>query len=124
MKLKSALPKGDADGLTPLEGRLDVAEPTAVPVQVVAIVILNLVSRTESLVTGERELTLGLRRIEARLPDDAEHASRMLLRAFEKRTGQTTLPIDLEDDLRAAFTVDTSTGEVIFQDEADSPPDI
>ena len=123
MKLKAALPKGDADGLTPLEGRLDAAQPTAVPVQVVVIAILDVISRTESLVTHERELTLRLRRVEALVPDDAEHASRMLQRAFERRTGQTTLSLDLEDDLRSAFTVDQSTGEVIFKDEsADNPP--
>ena len=118
MKLKSTLPKGDADGLSPLEGRLDATEPTGVPVQVVAIAILDVVSRTESLLTNERELTLKLRRVEAVVPDDAEHASRMLLRAFERRTGQTTLPIDLEDDLRSAFRVDPVTGEVVSEDES------
>lgn len=100
MKLKSTLPKGDADGLTPLEGRLD-AEGAAQ--QVVVLAILDVIARTESLVTHERELTLRLRRIEALLPGDSEHARRMLQRAFEQRTGVTTLPIDLEEDLRSAF---------------------
>lgn len=100
MKLKSTLPKGDADGLTPLEGRLD-AE--GAPQQVVVLAILDVIARTESLVTHERELTLRLRRIEALLPGDSEHARRMLQRAFEQRTGVTTLPIDLEEDLRSAF---------------------
>ena len=117
MKLKAALPKGDADGLTPLDGRLD-NEPGDAPAQVVAIVILDVVSRTELLATHERELTLKMRRVEALLPEDAERASRMLQRAFEKRTGQTTLPIDLEDDVRSAFTVDPATGEVVSEDES------
>lgn len=56
-------------------------------------------------------------RIEALLPGDADHARRMLQRAFEHRTGVTTLPIDLEEDLRSAFIfddedVDPVTGEV------------
>lgn len=100
MKLKAALPKGDADGLTPLEGRLDAEDASQ---KVVVIAILDVISRTESLITRERELTTKVRRIEALLPGDAEHASRMLQRAFEERTGVVTLPIDLEDDLRSAF---------------------
>jgi hypothetical protein len=112
MKLKSTLPKGDADGLSPLEGRLD-ADPESR--QVVALVILDVIARTESLVTHERELTLKLRRVEALLPGDAEHARRMLSRAFEQRTGVVTLPIDLEDDLRSAFdeVFDPTTGEAV-----------
>ena len=115
MKLKAALPKGDADGLSPLEGALD---GEGAPTQVVALVILDVISRTESLVTHERELTTKIRRVEALLPEDGEHARRMLQRAFEKRTGVVTLPIDLEDDLRSAFTftVDPNTGEVVEDD--------
>jgi hypothetical protein len=117
MKLKSTLPKGDADGLTPLEGRLDAERE---PGQVTALVILDVIARTESLVTNERELTLRLRRVEALLPGDVEHARRMLQRAFEARTGMVTLPIDLEEDLRSAFTetFDPETGEAI---ETDAP---
>lgn len=115
MKLKSTLPKGDADGLTPFEGRLD-AETE--PGQVVAIVILDVIARTESLITNERELTLKMRRVEALLPGDVEHARRMLQRAFEARTGMTTLPIDLEEDLNSAFAdaFDPETGEAIDTD--------
>lgn len=112
MKLKAALPKGDADGLTPLEGRLDAEDATQ---QVVVIAILDVIFRGENLVTRERELTTKLRRIEALLPGDADHARRMLQRAFEQRTGTVTLPIDLEDDLRSAFDfsdVNPETGEV------------
>jgi len=117
MKLKSTLPKGDADGLTPLEGRL--AEDAGQ--QVVALVILDVITKTESVVTGELELTLRLRRVEALLSGDTEHARRMLQRAFEARTGVVTLPIDLEEDLRSAFftgdDVDLETGEVKSEGE-------
>lgn len=106
MKLKSTLPKGDADGLSPLEGRLDA---DGAPSQVVVLAILDVVARTESLITHERELTVRLRRVEALLPGDSEHARRMLQRAFEQRTGVTTLPIDLEEDLRSAFTFSGET---------------
>lgn len=116
MKLKSTLPKGDADGLSPLEGKLDANPANS---QIVALVILDVIGRTESFVTGEKEITTKLRRIEALLPGDADTARRMLQRAFEHRTGVTTLPIDLEEDLRTAFIfdddeldVDPVTGEV------------
>ena len=114
MKLKSTLPKGDADGLSPLEGALDADGKSR---QIVALVILDVIGRAESFVTGEKEITTKLRRIEALLPGDADHARRMLQRAFEHRTGVTTLPIDLEEDLRSAFIfddedVDPVTGEV------------
>jgi len=120
MKLKSTLPKGDADGLTPMEGRLDAQSEAS---QVVVISILDVVSRTETLVTHERELTLRMRRVEALLPGDSEHARRMLQRAFEARTGVTTLPIDLEEDLRSSFIndIDPATGEVVDDSRRDEP---
>ncbi|MCA0217952.1 MAG: hypothetical protein LCH43_11435 [Actinobacteria bacterium] len=120
MKLKSTLPKGDADGLSPLEGKLDANPANS---QIVALVILDVIGRTESFVTGEKEITTKLRRIEALLPGDADTARRMLQRAFEHRTGVTTLPIDLEEDLRSAFIfddepdVDPVTGEVKADEE-------
>lgn len=119
MKIKSTLPKGDADGLSPLEGKLDSDDGDR---RIVVFAILDVVSSTELLATHEREFTLKLRRIEALLPGDVEAGTRMLQRAFEQRTGATTLPIDLEDDIRSAFTVnglvDPDTGEVL-EEEAD-----
>lgn len=121
MKLKAQLPKGDSDGLSPLEGKLDASAGQG-SVRVVALAILDVAFRTEDVVTHERELTLRIRRIEALLPADAEAGARLLQRAFEDRTGVLTIPIDLEDDIRSAFgmnvTVDVATGEVIFTDEA------
>jgi hypothetical protein len=53
-----------------------------------------------------------IRRIEA-ITDAGDRASlqRLMMREFERRTGQLVLPLDLENDVRAAFG-----------DESEAPP--
>jgi hypothetical protein len=103
MKINSALPKGDADGLSALEVQmLKKLKP------VVALVILEPTVIDEDVKTHEKSLKVGIRRIEALLPDDLETATRLLQRSFEARTGDATLPIELEDDINDALKgVDT-----------------
>jgi len=98
MKINSALPKGDADGLTALEGQMLKKQKP-----IVALVILEPATIDEDLKTHDKSLKVSIRRIEALLPDDVEPASRLLQRAFESRTGETTLPIELEDDIKDAL---------------------
>lgn len=113
MKINSALPKGDADGLSGLEGQmLKKLKP------VVALVILEPTVIDEDVKTHEKSLKVGIRRIEALLPDDIEAATRLLQRSFESRTGDSTLPIELEEDIRDALKgVDTYIPETSQEEE-------
>lgn len=99
MKLNSKLPKGDADGLSPLEGTLH-KKPKS---HVVALVILDVQGQYQDQETLAWEVTTKIRRIESILEEDREEATRFIRRAFESRTGETTLPIELEKDLESAL---------------------
>lgn len=101
VKLTSALPKADeANGLAAIADRL-VADPHAMHV---AVVVLDCSQVTTDTDTDDKVPTARVRRIE--IVDDGEDKDRLRAlaqRAFEKRTGKTVLPLDLEDELRDAF---------------------
>lgn len=71
--------------------------------------------------TGMQEAQVRLRRIKAITSEDATRAEQLLRRAVEVRTGQTELPIELEDELSEILEhatginpkdVDPDTGEI------------
>jgi hypothetical protein len=53
--------------------------------------------------TGEEIATLRIRRAEVVLTEDMPAAEKLIRRALEHRLGQTTLPLDLEDEIEQAF---------------------
>ena len=110
-KITSALPGGDANGLTAIARQL-IDSPHEVHVVVALVDCKSIKTDNDS---GEVIPTARIRRIEA-LSDreDMALSQKMLRRALERRTGQTVLPFDLEEDLRAAFGgVDPHTGEIL-----------
>lgn len=108
--LSAKLPKGNGNGLADIAGDL-VTTPGKLHV-VVALIDCSKV--TEDIDAGDKIPTARIRRIEVIDGQDKELAQRMLRRAMEERTGQTVLPMDLEDDLRAAFgNIDPHTGEIL-----------
>lgn len=114
--LSGALPKGDANGLGPIVRDL-IAEPHRYHV---ILGIVDCAKVTTNNDTGEIVPTARLRRVEVVLAADLGAAKRLMERALEKRTGRPMLPIDLEDDIRAAFgRVDPRTGEKL---DGDGPP--
>lgn len=98
-KLAAALPKGNGNGLAALAPEL-IAEPHRVHV-VVALIDCKKVTIDAD--TGDSEATARIRRVEVIPAEDRELAGNLLRRAFERRTGQTVLPFDLEEDVIAAF---------------------
>jgi hypothetical protein len=99
-KLQASLPKGDGNGLGSMASEL-VADPAQVRVGLVLFDVGSLETATDS---GEVTAKVRLRRIEVIThTDDAAVMRRILMRAFERRTGQTTLPFDLEQDVETAF---------------------
>lgn len=65
--------------------------------------ILDVKSIVEDVDTGEVDPLLRILRIEAVRPEDASTAEQLMRRAIEARSGMTTLLIELEDEIRAAF---------------------
>ena len=117
VKLASALPKGSSNGLSVLHQSL-IDAPNRVHV---VVALIDCKSTTLENDTGEVTPTGRIRRIEVVTePDDMKRLLTLVRRAFEIRTGQTVLPLDLEDDLGAIFkSINLQTGEVIFPTDAD-----
>lgn len=116
VKLSGNLPKGDANGLIRLAARL-VHHPEDVHVVIALIKTKKLTTDVEE---GDVVPHAVIRRIEV-VPDEDKHDVRRLLeRAFERRTGETMLPFELEKDIAAAFDgMDLATGEVPRPDNGD-----
>jgi hypothetical protein len=97
--LGGSLPKGDANGLSQMAGDL-IREPERK--RVIIAIVDNPETRVKN-VTGDRLAIVRICRIEAVLAEDLAAAEKLMRRALERRTGQTVLPLDLEDELSAAF---------------------
>lgn len=110
-KIASALPGGDANGLTAIARQL-IDNPHEIHV---IIALVDCKRTTTDNDSGEVVPTARIRRIEALTDqDDMSLVQKMLRRAMERRTNKTVLPFDLEEDLRAAFgRVDPDTGEIL-----------
>ncbi|MCD2170359.1 hypothetical protein LPW41_11690 [Microbacterium sp. JC 701] len=114
MKINGALPKGNADGISHVETRVIQSRK-----MIAAVVMLDPASIDEDVETSEKSVRMRVRRIEAILPEDVDAATRLLRRAFEQRTGQVTLPIEVEEDLDEALRgvqFDAATGEVVDEE--------
>ncbi len=99
-KFSGRLPKGDANGLAPI-GRELLDEPKKVQV-VVALIDCSKI--TDDVDNGDRIPTIRVRRIEAITdPDDLRRLRMLMEREYERRTGKTMLPFELEEDVRSAF---------------------
>ena len=109
-KLHSSLPKDN--GLDAIATAL-----VHTPHEVHAVIALvDCKKTTTDNDTGEIEPTARIRRIEALSGDDLTHVEKFIRRAYEKRTGVTTLPIEVEDELTEVFSnlrIDKTTGEVL-----------
>jgi hypothetical protein len=104
IKMGTTMPTGDANGLAdPDVIREMFDDPTKMRV---GIVIFNAPKFDGDTEAGTETRKLTIRRVEVILDDtkgDASALQRLLVRAYERRTGATTLNTDLEEDVRAAF---------------------
>lgn len=109
IKLAGKLPKGDADGLSQLAGAL-VENPHRVHVAILLMDCSKVITDQD---TGDTIPTARIRRVEVVRREDLQQAERLVRRALEERSGTTVLPIELEDEITAAFAdVDPRSGEV------------
>lgn len=98
-KLSAQLPGGDNNGIAALARHM-IDNPRSVHVVIALVDAKTLTTDTD---TGSIDPTARIRRIEVISDDDRAVAAQMLRRALERRTGQTVLPLDLEDDLASAL---------------------
>lgn len=97
--LGGKLPSGDGNGLAGMGYTLtkDDAARKQIRAAVILFDVAEVAVKTDD---GSQKAKLRVRRIEViGNPDDFEVMSRLLTREFERRTGQTTLPFDLETDV-------------------------
>jgi hypothetical protein len=99
LKGTALMPHGDRDGFTPIADEL-AKDPLRVRA---AIVIFNCKRGTTDFAADETALTIELLRAELLLAQDLGDAERLLRRALEFRSGQTTLDLELEDEIKRAF---------------------
>lgn len=99
-RLAARLPDGDGNGLAAIAHQL-VDEPTDIRVVIALIDTMKISANVDD---GSHTATVRIRRIEV-ITDHTDQAQlrRLLMREFERRTGQTTLPLDLENDIHDAF---------------------
>jgi hypothetical protein len=102
-KLSGSLPEGEANGLSAIMREL-VESPNTVHVVIALVDCSAVTTKTDS---GDVIPTARIRRIEAIKDASDGHRLRVLLRReWERRTGKTVLPFELEEDMRKAFGED------------------
>lgn len=109
IKIAGKLPDGDANGLAGLAGDL-CDNPHKVHVVIMLVDCKQVLVDQDS---GEHIPTARIRRAERIRREDLPTAEKLVRRALEGRSGGEVLPIELEDEITAAFRdIDPRTGEI------------
>jgi hypothetical protein len=96
---QALLPKGEANGLAAISDEL-IKDPRRLRA---ALIIFDAKRGTEDYDLDDTVVTVRVRRVETLLPQDLAAAETMIRRALEFRSGQTTLELELEDEIRKTF---------------------
>jgi hypothetical protein len=106
------LPTGDANGLIDMGSEFVKDEASKKKIRA-AIVLFDIQKEVRKTDDGSRTAVARIRRIEVvRDSDDFTIMQRLLMREFERRTGQATLPFELEQDIESLLSeVDLETDE-------------
>lgn len=98
----TTLPKGDANGVAPHSSML--VRPENRKKLWVGLTIFSLPVLVEDTDKNTTTGKLRIRRVELIVdPSDANDLQRILMRAYERRTGAAVLPLELEQDVERAF---------------------
>jgi hypothetical protein len=118
VKTQAVLPKGEENGLADIAGALVAEGSGRAPKKLRAVIAIIDTKRVgiES-DTGEENATVRFRRVEVLLTVDLGAAEKLLRRALEARSGQTTLELELEDEIRQAFEQMANPDSPIDPDE-------
>ncbi len=99
VKGTALLPKGEANGLAAIADLL-LKDPLRVRA---ALVVFDCKRGTQDYDLDDTVVTVRIRRVEMVLAQDLDAVEQMIRRALEFRSGQTTLELELEDELRQVF---------------------
>jgi len=94
------LPRGDANGAAAIATQM-ITDPMR---KRVLLVVLDCPTTKRDNVSGEHTAVARICRIEAVLPRDLAAAEQMMRRTLELRSGQTVLPLELEQEVAEAFS--------------------
>jgi len=98
--LAGKLPDGDRNGLAAIATEL-IENPEKVHVVIALIDCSKVTTNTDS---GDVVPTARIRRVEAiKDPVDGNRMRQLLRREWERRTGKTVLPFEMEEEMRQAF---------------------
>lgn len=104
VKRNALLPKGDENGLAAIAANLVAEAVGAEPARLRAVIAIVDAKRvTIDAGLHEEVVTVRFRRVEVLLADDLGQAEKLIRRALEHRSGETTLPLEMEDEIRQAF---------------------
>lgn len=119
--LGGKLPKGDANGLVDLGNKLTIDREARKQIRA-AIVLFDVKDVKEDTDDASMVATLRIRRIEVlQDPEDFGLMQRLLMREWERRTGQTVLPFALEEDVNILFK---NFHPEMFDEDERTPGDI
>ena len=99
VKMKSALPKGDSNGLSHIVSDL-IKDPKQYRI---GIFVFDSKETTTDNDTGDVSPVLRIRRAEVILAADMSIAENLVRRSIAERTGGEALPFEMEEDLKLAF---------------------
>jgi hypothetical protein len=99
VKGTALLPKGDKNGLSAIADEL-LKEPLRLRA---ALVVFDCKRGVEDYDLSDTVVTVRVRRVELVLAQDLGAVEQMIRRALEFRSGQPTLELELEDEIRKAF---------------------
>jgi hypothetical protein len=118
LKPNALMPKGEANGLTPIAPDL-IKDPKRFRA-VIAVVDCKRVTHDQD--TGDDLATVRLRRAEVVLVEDLPAAEQLMRRALEFRTGLVQLPLELEDEIERTFREMTAVDPDDSPDTEADPP--
>lgn len=109
VRMSGAMPTGERNGLASLAHSL-AQEPNAVRV---AVVLIDAVKLTTDVSSGDVVPTVRIRAIEpiSAHETDAAELHRLMRRAYERRTGQVELPLEIERELESLNLEGPADGE-------------
>jgi hypothetical protein len=104
VKTNALMPKGETNGLSAIASELVAEGKGDAPRRIRAVIALVDCKRVSVEADTLDELaTVRFRRVEVLLATDLPAAEKLIRRALEHRSGQATLPLELEEELDAAF---------------------
>ncbi len=99
VKSTAMMPKGEQNGFAAIADEL-VKNPNQLRA---ALIVFDAKRGTEDYDLHDTIVTVRIRRGELVLPQDLNAVEQMIRRSLEFRSGQTTLDLELEDEIRLAF---------------------